>query len=125
LRVLATDLEEPASLVCGMSYSARTPTLSAAFLRGRCDVVTSTRARARRSSRKLIADGVNVQPGPDALIYAQTTGHAPLARRTRRAGAAVREITELNQVLRFGPNMAGRVCSRPRPVATTAGACGC
>ncbi|RJQ68020.1 5-(carboxyamino)imidazole ribonucleotide synthase [Pseudonocardiaceae bacterium YIM PH 21723] len=105
LRVLATNPEEPAALVCRDVQIGSHTDLAAlrSFAKG-CDVVTFDHEHVPGDHlRALAAEGVTVYPGPDALLYAQNK----LAMRNRLAelGAPVppyRQITELAQVLRFG-----------------------
>ena len=73
--------------------------------------------------RALVAEGVTVHPGPDALVHAQDK----LVMRRRLAalgipGPRFAEITAPDDLVAFG---ALRRCSRPCAVATTVAVCGC
>jgi 5-(carboxyamino)imidazole ribonucleotide synthase len=92
LRVLAVDPGEPAALVCSDVWAGAADDLPAlrAFARG-CAVVTFDHEQVPPENvRALIADGVAVHPGPDALLHAQDK----LVMRARLAalGAAVPEF---------------------------------
>ena len=100
----------------------------AAFARG-CDVRhLRPRARAdRRTFVPLVADGVAVRPGPDALEHAQDKlVMRRAAQRGRRPVPAVGRgrATPRGRRAASAPRWAGRSCSRRRAAATTARACG-
>ena len=73
LRVLAVDPGEPAALVCSDVRPGGADDLAAlrAFSRG-CSAVTFDHEQVPQENlRALVADGVAVHPGPDALLHAQ------------------------------------------------------
>lgn len=73
LRILAADPDDGAALVAADVHSGHHTDLEAlrAFAKG-CEVVTFDHEHVPTEHiRALIADGVTVLPGPDALLYAQ------------------------------------------------------
>ncbi len=89
LRVLAVSPDEPAALVCSDVRPGGAGDLDAlrAFSRG-CSAVTFDHEQVPQENlRALVADGVNVQPGPDALLHAQDK--LVMRRRLRDLGAAL------------------------------------
>jgi 5-(carboxyamino)imidazole ribonucleotide synthase len=105
LRVLAQGLAEPAALVTSEVVVGRPDDLTVLrrFAEG-CDVVTFDHEHVPSEHlRALIADGVQVYPGPDALAHAQDK----LLMRQALAGLGMpvppfREVTGLQDALRFG-----------------------
>jgi 5-(carboxyamino)imidazole ribonucleotide synthase len=73
LRVLAIDPEEPAPLVDpDVDFGAHTDLAALRAFADHCDVVTLDHEHVPTEHlRALVADGVTVHPGPDALIHAQ------------------------------------------------------
>ncbi|MDT7618203.1 MAG: 5-(carboxyamino)imidazole ribonucleotide synthase [Pseudonocardiales bacterium] len=95
LRVLAVDPGEPAALVCADVRPGGAGDLDAlrAFSRG-CAAVTFDHEQVPQENlRALVADGVNVQPGPDALLHAQDK--LVMRRRLGALGAAVPPFAEV------------------------------
>jgi 5-(carboxyamino)imidazole ribonucleotide synthase len=87
LRVLAVDPGDPAALVCSDVRTGEATDLAAlrAFSRG-CAAVTFDHEQVPQENlRALVADGVTVHPGPDALLHAQDK----LVMRERLAGMGV------------------------------------
>jgi 5-(carboxyamino)imidazole ribonucleotide synthase len=87
LRVLAVDPGDPAALVCADVRAGAATDLAAlrAFSRG-CAAVTFDHEQVPQENlRALVADGVTVHPGPDALLHAQDK----LVMRERLAGMGV------------------------------------
>jgi 5-(carboxyamino)imidazole ribonucleotide synthase len=87
LRVLAVDPGDPAALVCSDVRAGAATDLDAlrAFSRG-CAAVTFDHEQVPQENlRALVADGVTVHPGPDALLHAQDK----LVMRERLAGMGV------------------------------------
>jgi 5-(carboxyamino)imidazole ribonucleotide synthase len=87
LRVLAVDPGDPAALVCSDVRPGAAGDLDAlrAFSRG-CAAVTFDHEQVPQENlRALVADGVAVRPGPDALLHAQDK----LVMRRRLAGLGV------------------------------------
>jgi 5-(carboxyamino)imidazole ribonucleotide synthase len=88
LRVLATGPGEPAAVVCADVRPGDPGDLGAlrAFSRG-CSAVTFDHEQVPQEHlRALVADGVNLAPGPDALLHAQDK--LVMRRRLRAIGAA-------------------------------------
>ncbi len=104
LRVLAEDPVEPAALVASEVVVGRPDDLAVLrrFAEG-CDVLTFDHEHVPTEHlRALVADGVRVYPGPDALAHAQDK----LLMRQTLAGLGMpvppfREVTQLQDVLRF------------------------
>jgi len=73
LRVLALNRDEPAPLVApDVDLGAHTDLAALREFAARCDVVTLDHEHVPTEHlRALVADGVTVHPGPDALIHAQ------------------------------------------------------
>ena len=89
LRVLAASPGEPAALVCADVRPGRADDLPAvrAFAAG-CSAVTFDHEQVPQDVlRALVADGVPVHPGPDALLFAQDK--LVMRRRLRDLGVAV------------------------------------
>nr|MBA3907076.1 5-(carboxyamino)imidazole ribonucleotide synthase [Pseudonocardiales bacterium] len=87
LRVLADGPGDPAALVCSDVRLGAASDLDAlrAFSRG-CSAVTLDHEQVRQEHlRALVADGVAVHPGPDALLHAQDK----LVMRRRLAGMGI------------------------------------
>jgi 5-(carboxyamino)imidazole ribonucleotide synthase len=105
LRVLARGPVEPAALVACEVVVGRPDDLAVLrrFAEG-CDAVTFDHEHVPTEHlRALVADGVQVYPGPDALAHAQDK----LLMRQTLAGLGMpvppfREVTELQDVLCFG-----------------------
>ncbi|MDN5750884.1 MAG: 5-(carboxyamino)imidazole ribonucleotide synthase [Pseudonocardia sp.] len=73
LRVLAADPRDPAALVCADVHAGAAADLAAvrSFATG-CSAVTLDHEQVPQDVlRALVADGVPVHPGPDALLFAQ------------------------------------------------------
>ena len=73
---------------------------------------------------KLVAEGVNVAPPPEALIHAQDK--LVMRRRLEAIGAPIpryAEVTDVAELDAFAAASASRSCSRPRAAATTVAAC--
>lgn len=88
LRVLAVDPADPAALVCAdvRAGAADDPVAVRAFATG-CSAVTFDHEQVPQDVlRALVADGVPVHPGPDALLFAQDK----LVMRTRLGELGVR-----------------------------------
>ena len=93
LRVLAVSPGEPAALVCADVRPGRADDLPAvrAFAAG-CSAVTFDHEQVPQDVlRALVADGVPVHPGPDALLFAQDK--LVMRRRLRDLGVAVPAFT--------------------------------
>jgi 5-(carboxyamino)imidazole ribonucleotide synthase len=89
LRVLAVDPGEPAAAVCSDVRPGGAGDLDALrrFSRG-CAAVTFDHEQVPQENlRALVADGVNVAPGPDALLHAQDK--LVMRRRLSALGAAL------------------------------------
>ncbi|HEY6423601.1 MAG TPA: 5-(carboxyamino)imidazole ribonucleotide synthase [Pseudonocardiaceae bacterium] len=105
LRVLAAGLGEPAALVASDVVLGRHDDLVALrrFAAG-CDVLTFDHEQVPTEHlRALVADGVRVYPGPDALVLAQDK----LLMRHKLAGLGLqvppfREVTRSQDAVRFG-----------------------
>src|SRR2546428_113245 len=105
LRVLAVSENDPAALVARDVVLGTHTDLDAlrAFAKG-CEVVTFDHEHVPSEHlRALVADGVKVHPGPDALQYAQDK----LKMRVRLAELGLpvppfAEVHEVRDVLRFG-----------------------
>jgi 5-(carboxyamino)imidazole ribonucleotide synthase len=95
LRVLAASPGEPAALVCADVRPGRADDLPAvrAFAAG-CSAVTFDHEQVPQDVlRALVADGVPVHPGPDALLFAQDK--LVMRRRLRDLGVAVPAFAEV------------------------------
>ncbi len=95
LRVLAVDPGDPAALVCSDVRPGAAGDLDAlrAFSRG-CAAVTFDHEQVPQEGlRALVADGVTVRPGPDALLHAQDK--LVMRRRLAGLGAAVPPFAEV------------------------------
>ena len=95
LRVLAVDARDPAALVCSDVRRGAAGDLDAlrAFSRG-CAAVTFDHEQVPQENlRALVADGVTVRPGPDALLHAQDK--LVMRRRLSGLGAAVPPFAEV------------------------------
>jgi phosphoribosylaminoimidazole carboxylase, PurK protein len=105
LRVLAVDPGEPAALVCADVHAGSAADLPAlqTFARG-CAAVTFDHEQVPQENlRALVAAGVTVHPGPDALLHAQDK--LVMRRRLAAIGATVPEFAEVRDagdVERFG-----------------------
>jgi 5-(carboxyamino)imidazole ribonucleotide synthase len=105
LRVLADTPNDPAALVARdvMVGSYRDLDTLRAFASG-CDVLTFDHEHVPATHlRALVAGGVTVHPGPDALVHAQNK----LVMRQRLAGLGVpvppfREVLAVDDAVRFG-----------------------
>jgi 5-(carboxyamino)imidazole ribonucleotide synthase len=105
LRVLAVSDSDPAALVSPDVMLGRHTDLDAlrSFAAG-CDVLTFDHEHVPNEHlRALVADGVRVHPGPDALRYAQDK----LAMRERLAGLGLpvpsfAPVGSVDEVLKFG-----------------------
>jgi len=73
LRVLAVSGDEPAPLVApDVDLGSHTDLAALRAFAAHCDVVTLDHEHVPTEHlRALVADGVTVHPGPDALIHAQ------------------------------------------------------
>ncbi len=105
LRVLAADAGDPAALVCPDVHLGAATDLAAlrAFARGAAAVTFDHEQVPQEHLRALVADGVPVHPGPDALLHAQDK--LVMRRRLAAIGAAVpafAEVTDPADVERFG-----------------------
>jgi 5-(carboxyamino)imidazole ribonucleotide synthase len=104
LRVLAANPADPAALVCADVHAGAATDMAAlrAFARG-CSAVTFDHEQVPQEHlRALVAAGVPVHPGPDALLYAQDK--LVMRRRLAAMGAAVpafAEVREPDEVARF------------------------
>jgi 5-(carboxyamino)imidazole ribonucleotide synthase len=105
LRVLAADPGDPAALVCPDVHAGAATDLAAmrAFARG-CSAVTFDHEQVPQEHlRALVAAGVPVHPGPDAMLYAQDK----LVMRRRLAALEVAipafaEVADAADLERFG-----------------------
>ena len=105
LRVLAADPGDPAALVCPDVHAGAATDLAAmrAFARG-CSAVTFDHEQVPQEHlRALVAAGVPVHPGPDAMLHAQDK----LVMRRRLAALEVAipafaEVAEAADLERFG-----------------------
>jgi 5-(carboxyamino)imidazole ribonucleotide synthase len=105
LRVLAEGPGDPAALVAAEVVFGRPDDLAALrrFAKG-CDAITFDHEQVPTAHlRALVADGVTVYPGPDALEHAQDK----LVMRRRLAGLGVpvppfRDVIRWQDVVRFG-----------------------
>ncbi len=95
LRVLAVDPGEPAALVCSDVRAGTATDLDAlrAFSRGCAAVTLDHEQVPQENLRALVADGVTVRPGPDALLHAQDK--LVMRRRLADLGAAVPPFAEV------------------------------
>jgi 5-(carboxyamino)imidazole ribonucleotide synthase len=105
LRVLAVDAGDPAALVCRDVRIGAATDLGAmrAFARGTSAVTFDHEQVPQEHLRALVADGVTVHPGPDALLHAQDK--LVMRRRLASIGAAIPEFTEVTDpadIERFG-----------------------
>jgi 5-(carboxyamino)imidazole ribonucleotide synthase len=104
LRVLAADPADPAALVCADVHAGSPADLPAlrSFARG-CSAVTFDHEQVPQEHlRALVAAGVPVHPGPDALLHAQDK--LVMRRRLAELGVAVpafAEVREVADVTRF------------------------
>src|SRR5689334_20595886 len=73
LRVLAADPGDPAALVCSDVHPGAPHDLAAlrSFARGCSAVTFDHEGVPQENLRALVAEGVAVHPGPDALLHAQ------------------------------------------------------
>jgi len=95
LRVLAVDPGDPAAVVCSDVRPGGADDLAAlrAFSRG-CSAVTFDHEQVPQENlRALVADGVTVRPGPDALLHAQDK--LVMRRRLDALGAAIPPFAEI------------------------------
>jgi 5-(carboxyamino)imidazole ribonucleotide synthase len=105
LRVLAVSPSDPAALVCADVRAGAATDLAAMrqFAVG-CSAVTFDHEQVPQEHlRALVAEGVPVHPGPDALLHAQDK--LVMRRRLAELGAAVPafvEVSETDDVVRFG-----------------------
>src|SRR6185369_1083230 len=105
LRVLAVGPGEPAAQVTPDVRPGAATDLAAlrAFARGCAAVTLDHEQVPQEHLRALVAEGVTVHPGPDALVHAQDK----LAMRRRLAALGVRvpefaPVTEIAHVVKFG-----------------------
>lgn len=128
LRVLAVSENDPAALVARDVMLGTHTDLDAlrAFAKG-CEVVTFDHEHVPGEHlRALVAEGVKVHPGPDALQYAQDK----LKMRVRLAELGLpvppfAEVHDVQDVLRFGAAHGWPCVLKAIAAATTAAACGC
>ncbi|MGM1063186.1 5-(carboxyamino)imidazole ribonucleotide synthase [Saccharothrix sp. Mg75] len=105
LRVLAESDSDPAALVArDVELGKHTDLDALRAFAGSCDVVTFDHEHVPQEHlRALVADGVKVAPGPDALVHAQDK----LVMRVKLAALGLpvppfTEVTDTGDVLRFG-----------------------
>jgi 5-(carboxyamino)imidazole ribonucleotide synthase len=116
LRVLAADPADPAAAVCADVHAGAASDLPAlrAFARG-CSAVTFDHEQVPQENlRALVAAGVPVHPGPDALLHAQDK--LVMRRRLAGLGVAGPEFTEV----RTPADVAGFAAERGWPVVLKA-----
>ena len=105
LHVLAETADDPAALVSpAISLGHHTDLDALRGFAAGCDVLTFDHEHVPTEHlRALIADGVKVRPGPDALVHAQDK--LVMRRRLAAMGAPIpeyAEVTDADDVLRFG-----------------------
>ncbi len=105
LRVLAVSGDEPAPLVApGVDLGSHTDLAALRAFAAHCDVVTLDHEHVPTEHlRALVADGVTVHPGPDALIHAQDK--LVMRRRLADLGVPVpafAPVTSVGDVAEFG-----------------------
>ncbi|MDQ2587139.1 5-(carboxyamino)imidazole ribonucleotide synthase [Saccharothrix yanglingensis] len=105
LRVLAESDSDPAALVArDVELGGHTDLDALRAFAKSCDVVTFDHEHVPQEHlRALVADGVKVSPGPDALVHAQDK----LVMRVKLAGLGLpvppfAEVADTGDVLRFG-----------------------
>jgi 5-(carboxyamino)imidazole ribonucleotide synthase len=105
LRVLAVSADDPAALVASdLTLGSHTDLGTLRSFATRCDVLTFDHEHVPTEHlHALVADGVAVRPGPDALLHAQDK----LVMRHRLAGLGVpvpefAAVTEVADVVKFG-----------------------
>jgi 5-(carboxyamino)imidazole ribonucleotide synthase len=112
LRVLAADPADPAALVCADVHAGAATDLPAlrSFARG-CAAVTFDHEQVPQDHlRALVAAGVPVHPGPDALLHAQDK--LVMRRKLAALGVAVpafAEVREVADLTRFAAEHGPRV----------------
>ncbi|KAA2260910.1 5-(carboxyamino)imidazole ribonucleotide synthase [Solihabitans fulvus] len=105
LRVLAESENDPAALVArDVAYGRYTDLDTLRTFAKGCEVVTFDHEQVPTEHlRALVADGVKVHPGPDALLHAQDK--LVMRRRLAELGLPVppfAEVADVGDVLRFG-----------------------
>jgi len=98
LRVLAVTADEPAPLVApGVDIGSHTDLAALRAFAAGCDVVTLDHEHVPTEHlRALVADGVTVHPGPDALIHAQDK--LVMRRRLAELGVPVPPFAPVNSL---------------------------